>query len=316
MATDPHTRSAALLASTEPDFRKGFLAMVSSMIGAQSLDELEELILQGRILEALGVVVPAATAYADLVSTGFVASGADTAASLASLTDTPVSFNQSGVNATGFMGDNRGRVIGMISQQQNEASRRAVSAEMLRGGTARQQAQALQGSFGLTGNQVLAVEKFRTNLDNLSRDALERQLRDRSFDSVIRQAINSDTPLTPTQVNRMVERYRERLLAFRAGVTAQSEALRVVNAGNLSMFQQAVDLGLIDGASIQRQWKTAGDSDVRNSHRAMNGQLRGLNEPFISGAGARLQFPGDPNAGGAETVGCRCVIETRFNPVT
>lgn len=312
MLTDPHTRSSSLLKETEASLQSGFLVLIRAILGQQSLDAVEELILQGRTLDALDLIIPSVAAFADQVSSGFVTSGSDTAASIALLTNSPVSFNQTSAPAVNFMAENRSRIIAQFTQDQRRATSRAVGASIING-TARQQAAALRGSIGLTELQVLALEKFRTNLANLSRDALERQLRDRGLEAAVRRAITTDTPLTLAQIESMVERYRQRLLIFRARVVAQSEALRVVNAGNLSMFQQAVDLGLLDGTSIQRRWKTAGDGNVRNSHASMDGQKRGLNEPFISGAGARLRFPGDPNGGLAETINCRCVVETKFD---
>ena len=315
MLTDPHTRSSALLLETEASLRAGFAVLVKSVLGQQSLDAVEDLILQGRTLDVLNAILPSVTAFADQVSSGYVVAGADTAAAIALLTNSTTSFNQTNLTSTAFMADNRSRIISQFTQDQARATGRAVGDSIVNGDTARVQAAALRSSIGLTDRQVIAMQKFRTNLDNLSRDALARALRDKGFDETVRRAIATNTPLTQTQINRMVESYRVRLLAFRAKVVAQSEALRVVNAGNLDMFRQAVDLGLIDGSSIQRRWKTAGDSDVRNSHAAMDGQLRGLGDDFISGAGARLRFPGDPNGGLAETVGCRCVVETKFDKV-
>lgn len=313
MLIDPHTRSAALLARLEQDTRNEFQTLVAAILSATDLDRVEELIINGQIVEALDVVIPSVTVFADRMSTKFVDAGVDTATSISRLSGLPVGFNQTDANAVNFMQNNRGRIIANFTQEQAQAARRLVGESVLRGQSARQQAQALRDSIGLTSRQALTVEKFRTNLDNLSRDALTLTLRDRRFDRTVQNAINSDTPLTVAQIDNMVDNFRERLIAFRSRVVGQSEALRVVNAGNLEAFRQAVDLGLIDGTSIERRWKTAGDSKVRNTHTAMNGQIRGLSEDFVSGAGARLRFPGDPNAGLSETVGCRCVIETSFN---
>jgi hypothetical protein len=42
----------------------------------------------------------------------------------------------------------------------------------------------------------------------------------------------------------------------------------------------------------------------------MNGQLRAFGEPFLSGNGFELAYPGDANAPGSETINCRCVVTT------
>jgi hypothetical protein len=55
---------------------------------------------------------------------------------------------------------------------------------------------------------------------------------------------------------------------------------------------------------------------VRGSHRAMHGQTRGVDEPFESGAGFSLMYPGDVNAPPEETIQCRCTVGTRMTSLS
>ncbi len=314
MPIDPHTRSVALIDSMEPEFARGFAALVLSIVRALSLDELEALILEGGLLAAADTWPSRVSVLADLIEGGFITSGQSTSTSISRLIDVPTSFNQSAFGAVGFMQDDRARIVGNFLQGQDYATRRAVGASIVASQTARQQAVAYRRSIGLTERQVVTLEKFRLNLDNLSAEVLGRELRDRRFDTTVRNALSTDSPLTTTQINRMVEGYRKNLLTFRAGAIAQSEALRVVNAGNLEAFEQAVAADLFRSDQISREWRTAGDDGRRrSSHAPMEGQTRGLREAFISGAGVRLMFPGDPSAGARETAGCRCTIETQIS---
>ena len=78
------------------------------------------------------------------------------------------------------------------------------------------------------------------------------------------------------------------------------------------MYQQAFDAGELDPTQIVTTWHTASDERVRGSHRSMNNQKRPPGEPFISGRGSRLRFPGDFNAPAREVIHCRCVVSTRI----
>ena len=61
------------------------------------------------------------------------------------------------------------------------------------------------------------------------------------------------------------------------------------------------------GADVVKQWDSTLDSKTRDSHVAVDGEIRELDEPFSNG----LMFPGDPSGGAAEVVCCRCVLLQR-----
>ena len=106
----------------------------------------------------------------------------------------------------------------------------------------------------------------------------------------------------------MVDRYRERRLQARAAVIGRTEGRRAVNQGMEEAFEQAALAGVIQGSSVTRTWITAEDEKVRGTHVFMHGQVRGANEPFISGGGAILMYPGDSNAPPVEVINCRCLL--------
>lgn len=57
-------------------------------------------------------------------------------------------------------------------------------------------------------------------------------------------------------------------------------------------------------------WNTMRDGRVRDSHQTMQGQRRHLREPFTTGAGTRIAYPGDPTAPIEEWAACRCWLTT------
>jgi hypothetical protein len=58
-----------------------------------------------------------------------------------------------------------------------------------------------------------------------------------------------------------------------------------------------------------KTWLTQQDSRVRSTHRPMQGQRVSLGEKFTTGAGVKIDYPGDPTVNGNEWLGCRCWIK-------
>ena len=61
------------------------------------------------------------------------------------------------------------------------------------------------------------------------------------------------------------------------------------------------------GADVVKQWDATLDSSTRESHVAVDGEIRELDEKFSNG----LMYPGDPSGGAAEVVNCRCALLQR-----
>lgn len=91
--------------------------------------------------------------------------------------------------------------------------------------------------------------------------------------------------------------------------TAATEAAR---AWNTATLEAARALSGPDRPLV-KQWRTRGDSRVRDSHKAVDGQLRLLDEPFNVG-GHAMMHPGDPNGPASECVNCRCHLRLERAP--
>lgn len=61
------------------------------------------------------------------------------------------------------------------------------------------------------------------------------------------------------------------------------------------------------GADVVKQWDSTLDGRTRESHAAVDGEYRELEEKFSNG----LEFPGDPHGKAAEVINCRCALLQR-----
>lgn len=90
----------------------------------------------------------------------------------------------------------------------------------------------------------------------------------------------------------------------RAEVIARTEVIGAFNGGGLLYAKHT-------GLALDKEWITALDERVRESHRAAHGQRVGLDDDFEVGS-ARGPAPGQMDEAG-ESVQCRCVV--RYVPI-
>ena len=64
----------------------------------------------------------------------------------------------------------------------------------------------------------------------------------------------------------MVERYRRQLLSVRATAIARTESVRAYNAGQIEMWRQLRDAGVIDPSASRKFWNYVHDDRVRPAH--------------------------------------------------
>lgn len=93
------------------------------------------------------------------------------------------------------------------------------------------------------------------------------------------------------------KRYAKKLLRDRATLIANTESARAANEGQNEAWLQAVDGNWLP-PDQQRVWMVVNDQFLRDEHRAMAGQVRGLKEKFVKPGGARINPGEEPN--------CRC----------
>jgi hypothetical protein len=313
---DSEKRIEELLKSSESAFRRRFIDTVQEIDDSNTLAEIIVLLEAGKLDEALVAVELAAANIAYTYSDVYTASGKSAANFISNSLKILVNFDQTNQAAVDEMAANQLRIIRNFTDKQRLATKAALLDGIKRGLNPRQTALLFKASIGLTETQVGWVLNFQRLLEDLDKEVFKRLLRDRRFDSTIARAIQNQEPLSQSQIDRMVNRYRDRVLSYRAETIARTESLAAVHQGTDNMYFQAISDGILDENNMEQTWKTASDERVRGSHRPMNGQKRKMGEAFTSGLGNSLRYPGDPEAPVRDRIDCRCIKITRFIVVT
>lgn len=199
--------------------------------------------------------------------------------------------------------------IRAISAESREGIRAAVISGAQMGLPIPDQARRIRESIGLSPGQVGWVYSYRRQLETLDPRALGRALRDRRFDSPISRAVSSGVPLEAEAVDRYVEAYQRRTLAYRATTIARTEALRGSNTGMVETARVAL-LSMPD-MTVEKTWIATKDEFTRDTHRELDGKtVLGLDTPFEVD-GKQIRWPHDDQASADEVVNCRCTFGVR-----
>ena len=175
--------------------------------------------------------------------------------------------------------------------------------------------QRVGGIIGLTQQQERWVANARRDLVELSEHYFTRTRRDKRFDSIVRKAIKDGVPLDRATIDKLIIRYKASLLQLRGETIARTETIQSLNRSQHEALLQASDMGAVKMSDVKREWDSAGDIRVRDSHREMDGQTVGLDEPFKTPDGHMLMFPGDASLGAdaAEIINCRCRAKIKID---
>jgi len=209
-----------------------------------------------------------------------------------------------------------GTRIREIGNDVREVIRTIVAQDTVNGINPRDTARRIKDSIGLTARQEAAVMNYRRALETMDPAALERELRDKRSDGAVRRAIADQKRLSQKQIDGMVDRYRQKYLAYRSRTIARTEATRSLNGANHELFQSYIDEGKIAKEQVRRFWTPTLDERTRMGHLEIpqlpgNENGVGQDEPFQSRFGP-IMYPGDPNARPDNTINCRCTVFSRI----
>lgn len=315
--TDPAERIDELLAREDARIAGIFRTLVEQLKGEIDLDELADLLEQGRQEEAFERLQIVAERLGAEVNVSFVTSGQSTTEFLNAAGVGRAVFNQVNTQAVAAMQRKRLELIREFTDEQRRATSLALISGVEAGRNPRGQARDFRDSIGLTERQWAAVANYRRALGRVGTDesgqldALNRALRDKRGDPSIRRAVREARPLDPERIDWLVRRYTERYVKYRSEVIGRTEALGAVHQGNHESYRQAIANGVIKEEDLERTWETRVDGRQRDSHLILNQQKRGFDEPWMTRHGPILH-PGDPEADAAEIIQCRCAVSTRI----
>jgi hypothetical protein len=238
-------------------------------------------------------------------------------------------FDAGAAGAAAWVSQYSGTMIKAITDDQLNMSREHMRTSLMAGRSPRDTALDLVGridprtrarSGGLIGLTDYQAQLVRNAYEQLAggspaqlRAFLARELRDKRFDSRILNAIKNGKPLPKDAIERMITSYTNNMLRNRAETIARTEMMTALHTAQHEARLQMVAQSNVKPNQVRRIWDTSQDKFVRDSHGHMEGQSVGLNEPFISGDGNRLMYPGDPNAPASDRIKCRCDTHVRID---
>ena len=328
------SRILDLLDQFEPLIAEAFRDAIAGIRSDAILAEIEAAVAAGNadaVMRALRLDRAAFMRLETSLQSAYTTAGASEAAALtasARAAGVPVviRFDMRNPTAEAWLRQQSSARVTAIVADQREAIRVALEAGMGRGVNPRTTALDIVGRInratqrreggivGLTSQQARYVENARAELlsgdPTVMRNYLSRERRDKRFDRQVLRAINEGKPVPADVVRRATGRYSDQLLRLRGETIGRHEALESLHAGQYRALQQTVEGGQVRAEQVVRRWDATGDSRVRDSHSEMDGQRRGLNEPFVTPTGYRLMHPGDASLGapGGEVINCRCTV--------
>lgn len=111
--------------------------------------------------------------------------------------------------------------------------------------------------------------------------------------------------VTIGQLAAMTRAYAQGYRRIRATAIGLVEANRAIGRADREAWAQAGEQHLRDLTRVVRIWHVTGHN-TRDSHWAMDEQERGIDQPFLSGLGGHLMYPGDASASVKDVANCNC----------
>lgn len=328
----PQQKLTALITSMTGEVRDAFIAAVQAVTDSVLVSELSAAIEAGQYEKVFALLNIAAPVFRPITKAfeaafeNFANAKVDT---FPARINTPAGsmvfrFDMRDQRAENWLKNQSSSLITRVQEETRANIRNIMTAGMEAGRNPRnvaldivgrydaQSGKRIGGIIGLTQNQEHWVRSARVKLETLDEMYFDMKLRDARFDATVRKAIESGKPLPAETIDRLITRYKDNALKMRAENIARTEVAQAQNQSEYEATKQAVASGAIRPQAVTREWDSAGDSRVRPSHRAMDGQRVGLDEAFTSPDGQKLMHPGDGSLGASADliVGCRCRVKT------
>lgn len=267
---DAQRRLLAAIDRLEPSLRRQVLRALDSLRGAVSLDALaralelgDQLALERLISQLSRALQRAARTVQDAFQVGRSAA-AQSRTSIRAALDTTNPFALRAAERTAA------QLVTNVTSETRAAIRVVVTAAIEQGLTPREAARLIRPMFGLTQRQAQAV--------------LNQRARDEA------RGLDAD------RIAARAQAYADRLLRRRAEMIARTELMRASNSGQLEIWRDAQQQGLL-GPNARKKWLVADDDRLCPACEALSGETVLLGEMFSAGVEAP---PLHPN--------CRCTL--------
>lgn len=170
--------------------------------------------------------------------------------------------------------------------------------------TERRLIQEMRRAVQMTARDVAAVENYDRDLRKGDRKALRRALRDRRFERTVEKGPVTDA----VKRRKMVDRYRERIIAARARSIARDVAAEAEAVTENAHWTDRAAAGDRDALRVRKFWGNRGDGAVRDAHVQVPLDYPDglpLDGVFETALGP-MRFPRDPQGTIKNKAGCRC----------
>jgi uncharacterized protein with gpF-like domain len=319
-----------IIARGENAFRKAFAEYLATIKSAAMLKAIRQFLERNDIEALISHINSAQKPFGKVLSELMLAAGTNEVATLKPKIErelkrvapkglpTPVvgiEFEIANPRAAAILQARTQNFIREINEAQRTVINQILTDAQLQGGHPRGfkgLAEEIHSNIGLTARQQRAVANYEKLLRAGSKEALQRDLRDRRFDGTVRRA--DEKPLTEEQINRMVSAYRSKYERYRADTIARTESHAAVNQARQEALQQSMEQSGIDADEVTLVWRATKDKRTRDQHSLEGGQKVKFGQPFVMADGSRLMHPGDRSLGapGSQVIGCRCAVTTEI----
>ena len=151
------------------------------------------------------------------------------------------------------------------------------------------------------GEAVKLTEKQQSAFDKLIAGGRDIRWQEGQIQSATLQSILQGESI-PHMAHRIADTMGE--TNHKASIRyARTAITGAQNAGRQDAYRRAEDMGI----ELKREWIATIDNRTRHAHRELDGQIRGVEEPFENEIG-EIMFPGDPAADPENVWNCRCTL--------
>jgi hypothetical protein len=306
----------ALVAKGETDIADAFLNAAGSL--DVSFADLVAAIDAGDFLTIERLITPSAASLfpiAEAMRQTFISGGL----SALRIVGGAFAFDGRSPRATAFIDSQGGNLITQLQDDQRQAVRIVLQETQGEGaaaigrkivGTVNPATKRREGGIvGLTSQQTQWAFNAQRELEELDAAYFQRKQRDLRFDRLVTKAIKDGKPLSKSDIDRITNRYRDKMLKARGVLIGATEAKKAGAAGQWEAFSQLQ----AQGTRISKRWQHGFSREPRMDHVALGfAPARAFDQPFIMGDGTPLQYPHQEGAPAEHVINCRCSVIYRI----